>query len=50
MKPTPMVSPSLDPQMLDVPLHIPFLTRPQLLIRYAPLPVGRDIATFYLCS
>jgi hypothetical protein len=39
-----MLSPTPDPKIPDITSRIPFLTRPQLLIRFVPLPVGRDIS------
>jgi hypothetical protein len=44
MKLPRMLSPTPYPSISDITSRIPFLTRPQLLIRFVPLPVGRDIS------
>lgn len=42
MRPVTVYSPSRLPAELDLPAQCSFLTRPQLLTRTSPFPIGKE--------
>lgn len=50
MKRGPIAFSSVQRSLMALPLPFRFLTRPQLLTRIEPLPVGRDIPSTHRCD